>query len=286
MVAKGVRKTVGWMVAQGFIRSGIRARAVRRYDQPGTCLSLCAHDPTPEVLQRLIRWLKARGFQFVSEDALLSGALPTGRLAWLTFDDGWRGFRSVLGILEREEVPASLFIAPGESRRGFLWTNALLSKVPMARVRALYRVAREAREEAVAQILGPPQAQTRTLLSPEEISALAAHPLLTIGNHTCSHLSISHRTFAEAVAEIEEAQALLRDWTGRAPRCVCYPFGHRTAEVDRWLRAQGLQPVGLLPGVDRVGESLGRFRNMIYDEMSLAENACRIVKAWLPIRKT
>ena len=286
MVAHCIRKAVGWGVAQGFIRSGLRARAVRRYDCPGTLLSLCAHDPTPAVLSRIIRWLKARGFHFVSEGELLAGRLPEGRLAWLTFDDGWCGFRQLVGILEREAVPASLFIAPGESQRGFLWTNALLAKLPMARVRALYPLAREAREEVVAQVLGPPQAQVRTLLSPEEISALAAHPLLTIGNHTCSHLSITHRPFAEAVAEIEEAQALLQAWCGRTPRCVCYPFGHRTVEVDRWLRAQGLQPVGLRPGVDRVGEHLGGFRNMIYDEMSLAENACRIVKAWLPIRRT
>ena len=278
------RKVLGWGIAQGFRWAGVRAAALRRYDRPGALLSLCAHDPSAAVLRALIRWLKARGFRFVSEQAVLAGAQLPGRTAWLSFDDAWLGFRTqALPVLEAEDVPATLFVAPGESRRGFLWSNALMPCCSMKAIRAWYTRPAEARIQAVAAQVGTPP--PKMLLAPEAIQALAAHPLITLGNHSLTHLSCSHRPLSEVVAEVQAAQAELTAWAGAAPRLFCYPFGHRTPETDAVIRALGLRPIGLRPGVDTV-ETFGTFRNMIYDSASLAENACRVLKAWLPIRRT
>ena len=280
----GWRKGIGWCVAQGFRMLGARARALRRYDAPGTVLSLCAHDPTPEVLSGVLRWLKAQGFAFLSADDVLSGATGAGRHAWLSFDDGWKGFRACLPILEAEHVPATLFIAPGEIQRGFLWSNALMPFCTMREIRAYYRIPAEERTQKVRELVGA--TQERTLLSEEEVKTLAKHPLITLGNHSLSHLSCSDRPLEEVVREIREAQAILTQWAdGRAPRLFGYPFGHWTAQTDHAVRELGLIPVKLFPGVDRV-ETFGTYRNMIYDTMSLAENTCRVLKAWLPIRRT
>lgn len=279
-----IRKAVGWGVAQVFVRSGLRSAALRRYDAPGTLLSLCAHNPTPDVLRGVLGWLTAQDFVFLSEDDILDGHVPEGRCAWLSFDDGWMGFDTeLLPVLEAFSCPASLFVAPEETQRGFLWSNALLPYRSMTWIRTLYALSERDRTEAVAQILSG--REPRMLMPPEAVAAVARHPLVRVGNHSAAHLSCPERPTAEVRDSVRRAQTLLTAWCGRAPRLFCYPFGHRTPQTDAAVRAEGLHPVALLPGVDRIS-TFGTFRNMIYDDMSLGENTCRILKSWLPIRRT
>lgn len=279
-----LREAVGWGIAQGFIRSGRRAAALRRYDGPDTILSLCAHNPTPSVLRSLLAWLTAHGFRFLSEEDILGGRVPSGRKAWLSFDDGWAGFDTeLLPVLEAFNAPVSLFIAPEETRRGFLWTNALMPYCPMSGIRALYAFPEPERIAAVAAVL---KGKTpKMLMSPEAVAAVARHPLVRVGNHSATHLSCSDRPVSEVIDALRRAQETLTDWCGRAPRLFCYPFGHRTPETDAAVRAEGLHPIGLFPGIDRLS-SFGAFRNMVYDDMSLAENTCRVLGSWIPIRRT
>ncbi len=278
-----VRRCVGWCVAAPFVVAGLRRRAAARYDTPGTVLSLFAHDPTPQVLASALEGLLRRGFRFCSEAELLCGKALAPRAAWLSFDDGWLGFERCLPVLERLGVPATLFVAPGAAQLGFLWTNALMPYLPMRRIRALYGLPLSERMAVVGCVLDG--RFPKTLLSPEQVATLARHPLLSIGNHSVSHLSCSHRPVDEVAREVVQAQQTLRMWTGVAPRLFCYPFGHRTEATDVVVRAAGLHPIGLAPGIDRVAD-FGRFRNMLYDNVTTAENLCRVLGSWVPIRKT
>lgn len=278
-----LRYLIGKAVAYAFILSGARARALKRYDRPGSVLSLCAHDPTPEVLEDLIVWLKAQGFTFCSEKEILSGNSLPPRAAWLSFDDGWKGFHECLAVLERHNVPVSLFIAPAESKRGFLWTNALMPYCSMKAIRALYSLDANNRAARVAEkLLGR---FPKTLLTPGEVKKLARHPLVTVGNHSLTHLSATDCPLEDVEKELCTAQTILTDWCGTPPRLFCYPFGHRNPSTDDLVRKYGLVPIALFPGQDTQA-TFGTFRNMIYDRMSLEENTCRVLKSWLPIRRT
>ena len=277
------RKLIGWSVAQPFIRSGARRQALHAYEADDVFLSLCAHDPTPETLRALLTFLRTNDFTFLTETDVLQREPIPGRTAWLTFDDGWKRFKDCLKVLEEFDIPATLFIAPGETQRGYLWTNALMPYRSMAYIRSLYPFSARERLARVTDILDGRLPQT--LMTPDDIAALASHPLVTIGNHTLTHLSASDRPVEDLLAEVLTAQTLIADWTGTLPRTVCYPFGHRTQATDAALRSRGLTPIGLLPGRDRLTDP-GLYRNMIYDDVSLAENTCRVLGAWVPIRRT
>lgn len=282
-----MRSLLGWGIAMSFVLIGARRRAVRAYDRAGRVLALYGHDPRPWVLEGVLGWLKRAGFSFVSTDELLAmqaGELPwRPRTAWLTFDDGWAGFEAdLLPILEKYQAAATIFVAPGETARGQVWTNSISSAVPPEEISRLYGLAAEARYAAVDAVLariGNP----RHLAPEAELRRLAKQPLVTLENHTYSHLSCSHRPVAEVMAEVQHTQQILTDWTGRVPRLGCYPFGHFTEEMDGALRVAGLIPVHSVPGQMDL-EKMGNCRNLVRDNFGVLENIGRALGAWVPVR--
>lgn len=277
-----IRKLMGWAVAQWFILSGKLSRQLKVYDQEGAILSLVGHDPTPQELEKLLNWVKSKGFAFVSTDDLLDGKLPKGRKAWLTFDDGWKSFKTFLPVFEKLSIPVTVFIAPHETERGQLWTNSIMSVTSQAVIREMYKLPLVEREQKVDEILtkiGNP----RMLLTKDELIEIAKHPLITLENHTWSHMSCSHRPVEDVVDEVKKTNEILQEWTGRKCRLVCFPFGQYREEAYKAVLEMGLRPVTCEAGlmtIDKVGE----YRNMFRENVSFAENVCRMVNAWMKVQ--
>ena len=271
-----LRKTLGWLVATRY--AILRSSKLQLYDNDAAVFAIFSHNPTARVFGDVIRWLRKERFAFVSTDDLLNGRLPAGRKAWLTFDDGWLACKDVvLPIAEKEGVPFTIFVAPQETMRGEMWT----ANVPSERKQELYALPDEERYAIVDKMFS--QHVKRSLLSVEDVKTLSRHPLVTIENHTWSHLSCAHRPTSSVMDSVAKATVAISDWTGRRPRMVCYPFGHWTDETDCAIRAAGYVPVTIQPGV-MTCDALGRFRNLFYDNMSFLENSCRIVGAWRKIK--
>ena len=256
-------------------------RAIRRYDNAGTILSLFGHNPSPRVLRRLIGWLTRHGFTFVSTDELLE--MRDGRrnwqarTAWLTFDDGWCDFeKNLLPILREYNVPATIFVPPHESERGCVWTNSVMRIVP--NWRDWYVLSADERYRRVEAILQGDHA-SRSLADPDELRRLAQSGFVTLENHTLTHLSCARRPVDEVAQEVEKTQDILASWTGRRPKLLCYPFGHCSVAADQKIKEMGLQPVRSIPGMMTL-TTIGDFRNMFHDSMSCAENVGRVLQAW------
>ena len=246
------------------------------YDDESKVLSIVGHDPTPEMLEKILRWIIGRGFTFVSTDQLLNKDLAQGRKAWLTFDDGWESFKTLLPILERLNVPVTLFIAPNETRRGQVWTNSV--RPHGADIRAMYKMNAVERYKICDEILGR-VGNKRRLLTEEEVIELAKHPLVTIENHTMTHLSCANHAKETIKGEIREAAEIIAKWTGLRTRLCCYPFGFRTVVSDEAVVESGHMPVTCEAGVMDVA-AVGQYRNMFKDKFSFSENICRALGAW------
>lgn len=283
-----IRKLIGWCVGMFYVTIGARKRALARYRQPGTILSIFSHNPSPNVLEGVIWWLKRKGFTFISTDELLD--MRDGKrawvplTAWLTFDDGWQGFSdNLLPVLEKYSVPSTIFVAPNETKRGYVWLTLGVMKAFCGRMKGLFAMPSDERYEAIAPVIKEHNPLTH-LMKEDEVKELSKHRLITIENHTWSHLSASHRPVDEVVSEIQQAEEMLSDWTGRRPRMACYPFGHRTRETDIAIGKLGLVPVTSIAGLMDVNV-LGSHRNMFTDDMSLVENVGRMLGAWPRVGK-
>ena len=264
------RKTIGWCVAQSFRIAGARRRAIARVKAPGAILPIVIHAAPAEEVRAILGWLKRAGV--------------LDRVS-LSFDDGWREFKDTVKVLEEFEMPATLFVAPGEIWRGDVWTDGLT--VPERQ--RLYGVSERERDAFLTQrhrdTEGAGDAADRKLLTEEEVREIAKHPLVRVGNHTWSHVSCPHRPKDEVLDEIDRAQTTLSEWCGTAPTDFAYPFGRGTPELDEEIRRRGMTPHYTRQGLV-TKETLGAARNMVYEGMSLAENLGRILMAWPKVGET
>lgn len=255
-----LRKTIGWSVAQAYRLAGARRRAVARAKAEGAILPIVFHAARADEVRQILCWLK-------DAECL--------EHCGLSFDDGWLEFKEILPVLNEFKKSATLFIAPGETVRGNVWTD----EINVEKRQALYGVKAD---ERYAKLGSPRQ---RKLLNEQEVREIAKHPLVKIGNHTWSHLSCTHRPMAEVLDEVDRAQAILTEWCGYAPTEFAYPFGRGTSELDVEIRKRGLRPHYTRQGL--VTEAtLGAARNMVYEGMSLAENLGRILMAWPKVGST
>lgn len=248
------RKILGWLVAQAYWLTGLRRRAIAKARQPGMILPIVFHAAAPNEVRAILLWLKVHELLEHVE---------------LTFDDGWREFKSMLPVLEEFGKSATLFIAPGETRRGRIWTDGL----SLADRKRLYGAS-----EAERCFVGK-ASETPALLTEAEVREVARHPLVRLGNHTWSHVSCVHRPVDEVLSEIRRAQDTLTEWGGCAPTEFAYPFGRGTPELDAAIRALGLRPHYTRQGLTTEA-TRGAARNMVYEGMTIAENIGRILMAW------
>lgn len=277
-----LRAVVGYLVAIWYVLIGKRRRLLAYYDRPGTCLAIVGHDPKASDLEALLRWYLKHGFTFVLPLNMATVQGKGKRLAWLSFDDGWLSFKTeVLPVIEELKIPATLFIAPHETEQGQLWTNGTRSFLGSDKIKEMYALPWKERQKIVDDVFRK-HGNRRRLLTKQDVVELAKHPLVDVQNHTMTHLSCSNRPVEEVMDEVTEAQATLKEWTGKDCTLVCYPFCHHTDETDRAIKGLGLIPVSGDPGEGTIS-NIGTTRNMFKDQASLQENIGRSLNAWMKV---
>ena len=262
-----LRRQIGWLIAQLYIASGRRAMICRRIKDENLVVPALFHGPSPEFLDNLLNRLDR----------------PIGLAnVEVTFDDGRKAAMECVPVLEKYGVPAVFFISPGEILRGYNWAEHA-GEAGLGDFASLCRMSAEERW-AVLNAAGLPRKRETELMSTSDICSLANHRLVEFGNHTWSHMSCASRPLDEALGEIERAQAQISEWTGRMPTKFSFPFGHDTPELSAALRARGLVPYCLRPGLCECRGN-GLARNMACENMTEVENVGRLLTAWPRVRR-
>ncbi len=240
---------------------------------------------TPEFLSVAIRQLASDGYEFVPlADVAERLAMPAARpFAAFTLDDAYRNnAEHALPVFAAHGVPFTVFVAQGFAERTHsLWWETLALILGRAReisfdfgagvetlsLRSVLEklsgferfvpfvtcgpdeAAAIARIDALARQHGiDPLALTAELtMAPDDLRALAAHPLASLGAHTVSHRAISRLPPQEARLEIQQSAGYLEDLTGKRPVAIAYPYGTSQAICARDQTAAA--ELGLTVGV-------------------------------------
>lgn len=185
------------------------------HDPYGLCVSPASFSEQLEVLHRhfhpLSMWELVEG---VSNDKL-----PQRGVA-LTFDDGYADFfYNALPLLEKYEVPASVFIVSGRLGRRFWWDQPKTTYFSVIEI----------------------ENQDVRVLCIDEILALASNDLIEIGAHSVNHLSLANIPVNEQIFEIKQSRIFLSELLGHPVTGFSYPHGSNTSLTSEIVKDCGYQ---------------------------------------------
>lgn len=105
-----------------------------------------------------------------------------------------------------------------------------------------------------------------------ELATYSAHPLVTIGSHTVSHLRLSFANDVQMAQELSESKQILEEWTGKTVEHFAYPNG---AYDDR--SAHAVHDAGYKSAVtSNVGINRPGYDAMKLNRLSIPSNICPI----------
>ena len=228
---------------------------------------------TPEHLDAVLGHLRRSGVRIVPLDAVgphLAAGGP-GRVAALTFDDGYRdAVEHALPVLEAHAAPFTVFVTTGFAERtARLWWLDLEAAVaratalhlaidgravtfpartPGEKTRAFAILARRLREAPPATVAATLEALgcdaaagaarvARLCLDWPAVARLATHPLATIGCHTLSHPCLAALDADGMRRELAAARDILATRLGGPVRHLAYPYGGPSAAGPREFAA-------------------------------------------------
>lgn len=189
----------------------------------------------PAQFARHLRLLRALGYRGVS----MAGAMPylrgerTGRVAVLTFDDGYAdNVENALPLLKRHGFEGTCYVASGAIGRYNVWDAELLG------VRKPTMTAAQLREWHDAG--------------------------MEVGAHTRSHPRLSRCSDAEIAREVAGSRRDLEDRLGAAVAQFCYPYGDYDRRVVRAVRDAGFDAATTLRrGRARPGDDPYQLRRVV-----------------------
>jgi peptidoglycan/xylan/chitin deacetylase (PgdA/CDA1 family) len=228
----------------------------------------------PALFEAMIAEL-SRNYAVVSlaeamQSVCFGGCLEGGCRVAISFDDGYLdNLTTVLPILERYSVPATVFVTTGSIRTGILhWDrldNAIkyteerqldlsshgFGKYPLSgaedrkacimelhtRLKGLGEAECGAMIDRIVEMLG--SADKRMMLDERALAELAASPYVTIGSHTVSHSILTRVSPEQVDAELVESRCYLEKATGRAVTLFAYPNGNHDANIIELLKKNG-----------------------------------------------
>ncbi len=214
-------------------------------------------EPTVQEFADQVAWIRdtcnvlrlSEAVRLLREDKLPPAA------AAITFDDGYRNnLTNALPVLQRLQVPATVFVAVRACEQGIMWNDLIIEGLrrcaaefdvsmggelcrfgpetqPSTVLDRLKYVDHDERM-AVAQAFyeaATDEPQPRLMMTADEVAAIAAD-WIEIGAHTMSHPILKNLSDERAKEEIFASKEQLEAWTGREVTLFAYPNGRR--DVD------------------------------------------------------
>ena len=254
---------------------------------------------TVKMFRRLVEYFLEKGYAFVSPEDLLRGVASSGKYILLTFDDGYYTNVRSIPVLEEFSVPAVFFLSTDhiQHQKSFWWDvvfrelkNRGKTLEEIVHVNAGYKRLKTTdvelclRKEFGQAALNPVSDVDRPFTA-AELKDFAAHPLVSLGNHTKDHAILTNYSDSEIQEQIHGCQDAVREMTGKSPQMIAYPNGNESPEIRKVVRDCGLQ-FGVLtrPGKNRLPIEAGSSEAMTLKRFTLwgdreVDAQCRISRS-------
>ncbi|RUT77878.1 polysaccharide deacetylase family protein [Ancylomarina longa] len=251
-------------------------------------LSIYFHNPSVYLFKGIVRFLKASGFQFIDQKEYYELAIGnqevSGRKVFISFDDAWQGNLKLIPILEKYQIPISLFVPVKPVVTGnYWWEYAAYLKSDTLNINAiedLKKVPNKKRMEVIHKLMQELHLK-RSAINLKELEYLHNHPLVTIGSHTYHHPITIQCTNDELDFEYRESKKTLERWLNTSINSFAFPNGDYDARDLNLLREHGYKMAFTTnPNLLNRGSVFEMPRISMNTKGGRYENICRMLGLW------
>jgi len=284
-----------WTIAQCLFLFGIVRQARKAALKKEHVLAVYFHNPTKWEFESSVRWLTSKQFSFISPDDLLlisqkKRSFPKGAVL-LTVDDGWKSNEeNIVDVANEYKVPVTIFVSTDPVENGNYWWPKVLklpknSSFNIPSVQQLKKVPNDERINLINKI---PPIKEREAMDIQQIKRISKSEFVHIGAHTHTHPILPNCTYEQVYEELHLSKQKLEEWTGKNVISFAYPNGDYTQREINLLRELNYQmaftcePAGITSSTLALPFQIPRFAFL--EGASMAENICRIMGIWQPLR--
>jgi|GEM_PF-241510 len=256
-------------------------------------VSVFFHDPPKKLFESVLEWLKANGYTFISVkelDGLIhsEGQKPPDRkLAFISFDDAWRGNLELIKSIEKYQAPIAIFVPTEAIAEGNYWWE-------YAGIKGQHLHTGIKDVESFKKLPGPKfRKKIKTLkerfhlhrssMTKKELVILSKHGLVTLGSHTVTHPILEQCTPERQAFELIESKNKLSEWLNHEIEYLAYPNGDFDEHTLKIAHETGYRLCfSTLPGRINV-ENVNPYiipRNSIEDDQGYYESISKLLGVW------
>ena len=257
-------------------------------------IAIFDHDPSPQQFEKYIEWLLNKGFEFISLSELIvylenKTELNSSKICF-TLDDGWRNNLKLLPIIEKYNIPVTIFIPTYAIETGYFrdtLEQLFSGNLPVeyqSDFKKLYDIPNKERKNIDELLYEKAKGVLpREAISINELKLLSEHSLISIGLHTHTHPVLLQCTDEEIKTEININRKKLKEYTGNDSSVLAIPYGSYNEHTLQILNKNRINYIATSVNgvIDPKSSKQVIPRNGIA-RASFYENCCRMLDFWYP----
>lgn len=215
-------------------------------------LSIYFHNPDKEAFESVIKFLKLKGYTFISVSDLYSAIINkiplSNKTALITLDDAWRdNLVNVVPRAERNGIPITIFSALKPLTDGVLWLKYFRDKDIISRFQSDYPNVDFGKPKSIPtnicnnliSKMKEVKVYNREIMSIEEICFIAKHPLVSVQSHTCSHPILTNCNDNDLALELLDSKKTLEELLNTEIISIAYPNGNYNDKIIEECKKYG-----------------------------------------------
>lgn len=191
-------------------------------------LSIYFHAPSPRLFEEIVKWCKGKGYRFIDINEcyqILTNKIDIKeKVVYFSFDDGWKSNLNLLPIIEKYNVPITIFVATEPIESGNYWWEYASKSGGTSKVAQMKQLEHSEFIKELA-ILKRSITLQRSSITEEGLATLAKHPLVSIQSHTVTHPVLINCSQKTLNWELTESKKFLENKVGKDIIAFSYPNG-------------------------------------------------------------
>ncbi len=192
-------------------------------------LSLYMHDPQPESFEDVIKWCKKKGYDFVHIDEITDYAkgkpLKHKKMVHFSFDDGWLTNKALIPVIEKYNVPITIFVPVEPLESGNFWWNYAYAKHKSNEKVEEFKTYNEEKFNSEVNKIKQEIKLDREAVTFDELKEMSKHPLINIQSHTYNHPILTNVNDRQLDFELSESKKFLSTLLDKEIDTFSYPNG-------------------------------------------------------------